>query len=486
MGSVFSKTLRNSAVYATGNFAVRLVGLILIPFLTNTKYLSIADFGAFSILEIILQLLMSIMGLGLYMGLSRFYWDDAFKNEKKSIFFTALGSTVIISVLVSSLVFFFATPLNQLFFQQNDFSYPLKLAAISAALQAILLIPHSLLKMQSRSGYFSLLNIVRALGTLILTYWLLVKNHTGLVGIYEAQILSLLLCIVLTMQFIYNNSTFKLNKEVLKSLTKYSFPLMLSSVMILLLGAFDRLVLNDISGLEDVAVYSLGFKLSNSIKVFVVASIQLALSPILMQKMNDKNHGIFYNMVLQYFSIGLMFVILGISLFGKDLIALFTVEQVYGNAYLVVVLLAFGFYFEMVKDNVVIGLNIEKKTLVSGGISFVSALIGLLLYYLLVPLWGMYGAALAFMIVQIMQFGFVYFTAQHFHYLPYNLLKVGGILLIGAILFGFSWMLDEANVYVKYGSKVVALLLYPLLLFVSRIIDMATINTFLGLIKKPK
>lgn len=486
MANLFSQTIRNTAVYAAGNFAVRLVGLILIPFLTNTEYLSVSDFGVFSMLEIIIQFLMSIMGLGMYMGLSRFYWDDAFKNRQKSMFFTALGFTVFISAIVSIIVVSFIIPFNQFLFQQNDFTQPLKLATFSAALQAVLLVPHSLLKMQSRSGFFSLINILRALATLGITYWLVIQNHTGLIGIYEAQIISLILCIVLAMRFIYMNSEITMDKILVKTLAKYSFPLMLSSVLVLLLGTFDRFVLNSKSGLEDVAVYSLGFKLSNSIKVFIVTSIQLALSPVLMQKMNDKDHGTFYNQILQYFSIGLMFVILAVTLFGRELISIFTVEQIYGNAYLVVVLLAFGFYFEMVKDNVVIGLNIEKKTLLSGSISFVSAGLSLGLNLLLIPIWGIYGAALAFVMIQLIYFGLIYVAAQRIHFMPYNLTKVFGIMGIGAMLFGITWLIGDMSTWINYSLKIAALCLYPVLLFVFGILEKSTIDNFIALIKRPK
>lgn len=484
MAQLLSQTIRNTAIYALGNFAVRLVGLILIPFLTNTEYLSISGFGAFSILEIIIQLLMSVMGLGVYMGFSRFYWDKQYEHKQKSMFTMALGLTFLASIIITLAIFLWAAPINRLFFNESDYSWPLKLATLSAALQAILLLPHTLLKLQSRSGFFSAINIVRATATLGVTYFLVVQKHTALDGIYEAQVISMVITILLTSSIIVKNLDFSYSPLLFKNLTGYSFPLMVSSVLVLLLGALDRFVLNSVSGLENVAIYSLGFKLSNAIKLFIVTSIQLALSPILMKKMNDEDHGHFYNQVLQVFSVVLMFFILGVTLFGKELISLFTVEKAYESSYLVVVLLAFGFYFEMIKDNVVIGLNIKKKTLLSGTISFVAAAFGLILYRMLVPIWGINGAASAFVFVQFIYLALVYMAAQRVHYIKYNLCGVFIIMLIGAGLFGIAWLFRDASFGMYYTIKIVVLGLYPILIFSFKLLDKSWIDQLKMLINK--
>ena len=92
-------TLKNTAVYALGNFAVRLIALVLIPVFTNTAYISVADFGVFSLLEVLIQILMTLMGFGLYMGISRFYWDAAYKDHQKSMFLSTLLITIILALV---------------------------------------------------------------------------------------------------------------------------------------------------------------------------------------------------------------------------------------------------------------------------------------------------------------------------------------------------------------------------------------------------
>ena len=254
MAKQLLNTLKNTAFYALGNFAIRLIALVLIPVFTNTEYISVADFGAFSLLEVLVQLLMSVMGLGLYMGFSRFYWDESYKKHQKAMFFNSSVITLVLAFALGCIAWFGASFVNRILFPIGNYQYPIQLAVVSAGLQSLFLVVLTLLKLQSRSTYYSSLNIVRALSTLGFTYVLVLINRSGLDGLYEAQIISLSICVLASLPLIVKNSSIAFPTQMLKELTKYSFPLMVSAVMILLVGALDKFVLNSISGLEKVAV----------------------------------------------------------------------------------------------------------------------------------------------------------------------------------------------------------------------------------------
>ena len=81
-------SLKHSFIYGLGNLATKLVGFVLIPIYTDAKYLSVADYGALSILEITSQLLVAILGLSLYQGYVRWYWDLKTDDERKKLFFS--------------------------------------------------------------------------------------------------------------------------------------------------------------------------------------------------------------------------------------------------------------------------------------------------------------------------------------------------------------------------------------------------------------
>ena len=139
--------------------------------------LTYLTFGVFSLFEVLIQILMTLMGFGLYMGISRFYWDAAYKDHQKSMFLSTLLITIILAFILGIVMWLGAPGLSRFLFEQKSYAYPLKLAVVSAGLQAILLVALTLLKLQARSGYYSAINILRGISTLGFTYLFVLQIH---------------------------------------------------------------------------------------------------------------------------------------------------------------------------------------------------------------------------------------------------------------------------------------------------------------------
>jgi O-antigen/teichoic acid export membrane protein len=217
--------------------------------------------------------------------------------------------------------------------------------------------------------------------------------------------------------------------------------------------------------LPDVAIYSLGFKIGGSIKVFIVTSVQLALTPMLLKRINDPNNKRLYSKVLTYFSFGLMWIILAISVFSREIIILIAKSPEYIEATYIVPIIAMISFFGMAKDSVVMGLHVHKKTKIIGIVIVIAAVANLLLNMLLIPLWGIYGAALASLIAQFILFGLTFYFAQKSYHINYELGKVLMIIAVGAILFGISLLLNDFNIWISFGLKVLITLSFPVWFF---------------------
>ncbi len=81
------QVVKDSILYGMGNIAVKLVGFVLIPLYTDEKYFSPADYGLMGLLEVTSQILIAVMGLSLFSGLIRWYWDDELQGQAKVYFF---------------------------------------------------------------------------------------------------------------------------------------------------------------------------------------------------------------------------------------------------------------------------------------------------------------------------------------------------------------------------------------------------------------
>ena len=116
------QVMKDSVLYGIGNVAVKLVGFILIPLYTDAEYFSTADYGLMGLLEVTSQILIAVMGLSLYSGLIRWYWDAEFRDKQKSVFFTTLLFTILTSLGVGGLLWLNVDGLSTLLIQQEGYS----------------------------------------------------------------------------------------------------------------------------------------------------------------------------------------------------------------------------------------------------------------------------------------------------------------------------------------------------------------------------
>jgi len=456
---------KDSIIYGIGNVATKIVGFLLIPIYTNPKFLSVADFGVLSILDISMQVLVALFGLSLYQGYMRWYWDIKDPNERKKLFFTVISIVSLLSIVLGMVLGLNSNLISQLLYQTQEYSRAIQLVIINAVLMTIQVMPNSSMRIQSNSKLYTTLSVMKFTSNLLFTVYFVVFLNRGIEGIFEAQIIGSLLYFVFASKHIIKNSIAKIDLKVVKDLFVYSFPLVFASISGILLTTIDRFSLNSLATLPDVAIYSLGFKIGGSIKVFIVTSVQLALTPMLLKRINDPNNKRLYSKVLTYFSFALMWIIVGISVFSHDIIVLIAKSPEYVEATLIVPIIAMISFFGMAKDSVVMGLHVHKKTKIIGSIIVVAAVANLFLNMFLIPIWGIYGAAWSSLFAQFFLFAATYYFAQKSYPIKYELWKVALIIIVGASLFGISLLTNDLNIWLSIVLKLLIAISFPFWFF---------------------
>jgi hypothetical protein len=101
----------------------------------------------------------------------------------------------------------------------------------------------------------------------------------------------------------------------------------------------------------------------------------------------------------------------------------------------------------------------------------------------MVPVWGIFGAASSSLVSQLVFFIILYLYAQKYYPIPYRLDKVGLIIVSGIVLFIAGSFVNDRELGVRVAVKMTALVLFPIILFILRVIDKAEIGMALSLFK---
>lgn len=463
MLSDLKKIFSQSIIYGLGTMAPKLAGLILIPL--YTKHFPVSEFGIIGLLDSTAQIILGVLGFSLYQGFFRWYFDKSIERKRESLFFSLLLLHVLIAIVSMILIWTFSRQLSVLLFGHIGYAYVVQVMALASLLQMVLIMPSTLLRLQEKARMFALNNIIQMAVMLVFTLWFILGLKQGVEAIYHAQLLSQVAVILLLFNYMRRNSRIHIEWSLLKEIVSFCMPLVISSIAVVVLGQADRYIIKAFGQLGDVGLYTLGFRLSNTLNILIVASISFAIQPLIFKKMDDPDNKRFYSKLMTYFVFVVMFFVLGMTFFGKEIVKLFSKREEYYDAYKVIPLLTYSILFMMMKDMAIIGLQITKKTGIIASVVVVVSALGLIFNFLLVPYFHNWGAAVARLLASLIFFLLTYYYAQKQYNIPYEMKKLLMMILVGALLYIPAELINDMNIIIRLMGKTMLLGMYPFLLY---------------------
>jgi O-antigen/teichoic acid export membrane protein len=260
----------------------------------------------------------------------------------------------------------------------------------------------------------------------------------------------------------------------------YGFPLMLANFAGAIFSAIDRYSLNSMALLKFVALYSLAFKISSVLKLVIVDSIKMAVTPRIIQKIDAPDSKRFYSKTNLYSSLVLMMGIIAVSLFSYEVIKVITRSTEFWGAHVVVPLLAVSVFFINMRETTIWGLIIQKKTWVMGFIVIFSTVLNIALNILLIPRFNVIGAAAATITTNLIYWLACYSFSQKVLFVPYELRKILIIFITGTILSFSGALFNDMQLLPRLAFKSLALLSFPFILYFLKLYEPSELNAMRG------
>jgi len=477
-------SLKDTIVYGLGNVAVKVVGLLLIPLFTDQKYFTTDQFGVMGILDISATVLTAMLASGLPQSLTRWFWDKDHRKNQKGIFFMSLSSQIVISLLFCLVLIPLSGNLSMLIFSRTDLSEVIGFVILASAIQSVNNVINTLMRLQSRSMLYTLTNLFKLIMVLSLTLYFIISKKMGLEGIYLAQVIGNAFIVLVLIGYVIKNTTVFFDKAIFKSMNVYGFPLLLANISAALLTVIDRFSLNSLSVLKSVALYTLAYKVTSVLKLVLVDSMKLALSPMMIKRIGTPDNKRFYSKVLLYSSYILMFAVVGVSLFSFEIVKIIATSRTYWDAVVIIPVLSLSIFFVNMKEVTVYGLHIAKKTRIIGIIVVFSTFMSLVLNILLIPIWDITGAAIATLLSQFIYWFACFYFSQKVFYIPYEIRKILVMLFVGAALSFSGLLINGMDLIPRMAIKTICLLSFPFILYPFRFYEPLELQAIRGFVSK--
>lgn len=369
--------------------------------LVVARYLGPSEYGIL-ILALSVFSIVSVVGLiGLQGGLLRFVPEFAGKNQSKKIRPAAYYSAKIalpISAALMLVIFFSSEFLAVNVFRDPQLMPVLQIISLAipfGVLGSIFLGVIMGLKYPKYRVYVD--DVAKPLSRLLLVAGAILLG-LGISGASIAYFLSFLISFFLGLYFflkITSKEHESLVKEEKKELLKYSWPVMFASVIFIIMGQIDSIMLGLFRVASDVGVYNAALPTVEVIVIIPVAAMSLFLPVIaeLSAKKGGSEIGRLYKKVVNWILIlSIPIFLLSILFPGQILKILFGPEYVAGSAAMAI--LSIGYFISSVlyPSNDII--NLSKKTHFHIYIAILSVTMNIILNYILIPVYGIVGPAI--------------------------------------------------------------------------------------------
>jgi O-antigen/teichoic acid export membrane protein len=378
-------------------------GLISFPILT--RIFSVADYGLLGLISTTLFIAIAITKLGFPNATVRFYAEFEADGRVTYLYSTVFSSSLLTAGIVATLFFFSIQLIRDKFTNINVIDL-LSLCSILLFTSCINDILTSFLRAEQRTKLYNLIAVLRRYGSLALSIFLVLFVMKGLYGFYAGHIIwSIIVLCVLVYVF---RGQIKLglayfSPAILKQSIKFGFPMVWAELGHLILNYADRYLIHLYLGATPLGLYTAGYNLAEHVTQAIIYPINYAMTPIYMNILVNKGEQQtkqFFTKTFTYFLLIMLPIVFGLIAVGKDLIN-FLASAKYIEAYSVLPYVIIGQAVYACTIVLNSGLFIRKKTHILTIIMIVTCLLNVGLNVVLIPSFGITGAAQATLISYI-------------------------------------------------------------------------------------
>jgi O-antigen/teichoic acid export membrane protein len=392
--SDLSRILSSTGVYAMASLARRGLSLMLLPI--YTRYIEPQDYGVLELLNAFSAVAFALLTMGMPSAIQKTYHRDCKTDAQRArVFPTALGIDLPVLLAGSGLLIAAAAPISRWLLATDSHADLYQLVVAAGVLTAIVSVTLASLRAREQAVAFSILSLFQFLAAISLNIVFVVVYDLGIRGILWGNLIAVALALPVSLWVASRRVTWKLDKRLVRPLAAFGILVVPSLLSAWVMDLSDRYVLRLYSSFDEIAIYGVGYKIGMVLHLAVVWPFQLAWPAFSFSISERPEHEQTYARALTYLVLVLVGLGLALSIASRVIVTGGLIGASYREAYVVVPLVALAYAFNGVQYCVSPGVHLAGKTRLLPMIAVVAALGNLALNFLLIPQWGMMGAAWA-------------------------------------------------------------------------------------------
>lgn len=463
------KLARETAIYGISSILSRLLNFLLVPFYTN--FFSPNSYGELANLYAYIAFFNVIFSFGMESAYMKYSSLAVTKEEKRKIFSVGFLTIILVSTIASLLIIFYSNAIVG--FMSLSKESLLRYAVPIVFLDALAVLPFAELRMQNKALFFALTKSFNIFVNVALNVAFIAFFNYGIEGVLLANLIASACSLLILSKVLLNEFSIRFDKMIFSKMLRFGAPYIPSGLASIALQVIDRPILEKLTTLEEVGVYQANYKLGVFMMLFVLM-FQYAYQPFFLQNAKEKSAKDLFAQTLKYFLIASSLILIFLTYFvdvicmanfwGKHVLA-----PDYWRGMTIIPIILLAYIFNGLYVNFTAGIFIKEKTIYAPIATVSGAISNIALNFVLVPFYGIFGAALATLFSYIVMALVLFYYSQKIYKIDYDFLAIAKIFALMIVFLSFYYLFfSQKNYFILWRATMA--ILYCFAIFLLKII----------------
>lgn len=450
--------LKDTSIYSLGNILTKCIGFFAIVFYTH--FTTQEELGVYGYILVLISFASMFLMLGSDNAFARYYFEFKSNRSRQVLTSTVFFIIGIWTLFVVIVLILCSRNISYMLLESYEHSLSFLLALASLPFTIFASLSNQVLINNFKTKQFVIFNFATSVITISSAVILLKFSQLSIGAIFCGIIIANATLLPFRFYIIKELLIFKVSVKVIKKVLIFGIPFLPTSIAYYIFSSADRLMLEAMSSIDKVGLYTVAVSLSTVMNV-ISSAIGKSFSPHALKAYEEdrnkakKLFAKFLYLIIFFVTI----VIISATLIGRELIDLFF-PATYGDVFITMLLLLIGIGFQTTTQVTALGITLTKKTIYLTYVTFFVAVFNIIMNYLLIPIYNEIGAAIATMLSFFVLTVLYYVTSQKLYKIRYN-----------KLLFILSLFVIALAVYISYIGFYIRITLFIaifILLFFKR------------------
>ena len=455
-----------------------------------TRYLTPSDYGVMEILELTIDIVSIVTGMGILQGMYKFYYQVENQEDRNKVVSTIFVMIITFYAVSCTIGVLFSNPIGNLVFRSSEYTYFIQISFVNLFISFLVYVPLAYIRTRQLPLLFVLVSAIKLAIQLSLNILFVVYYKMGVLGVlYSTFIATSAIGAALTI-YTFRHTGIRLSRPMAAKLFRFGYPFIISGLGAFILTYADRYFLNYYQKLSEVGIYALGYKFGFLLMMFPVRPIFSIWMVQRFELVKTPDYTATFNRFFLLFMIITTAAVLFISLFSRDVIVIMA-DPAFWEAFRIIPIVVAAYLFQACTDFFNFGIYHSGKTKHIAYGTALSALTIIFLSFWLIPRYGIYGAAWATFVCFLIRLLYVYWASQREFKIGYKLKKPVFILLVATVLYlahlgAIHWFPEMQNIMISVAVNCFLMISYIVALFVFNIIEGEDRRQVFSMLANPK